>query len=134
MATRVYLVSAAEAAPISPANDSGWTLTSILARTRLRTTTISEAMNSVSFDDSDLTDQNVLFRQAKVTFRDGVSGTSFVPTTYIGSGQAPDVNLRLGRSTDWTPTQPVRGIGQRIWLAGEIEAPIMDVKRLRFEG
>ena len=45
----------------------------------------------------------------------------------------PD-NYRLGHGTDWTDDQagPVRGIGQRVFLAGDDAYPIMEIAELSF--
>jgi type VI secretion system protein ImpE len=78
---------------------------------------------------------DLLFRPVRTVFRNGVAGTAFAPTTYHGSCSAADPKLRLARATDWVQEAdgPVRGLGQRIWLADDAEAPILDVRRLSFQ-
>lgn len=62
MATRFYLPSTGAAA-VSPAFSAGWENSSIASRLRCVTTKIASAMTTVSFTDSDATNQDILFRQ-----------------------------------------------------------------------
>jgi type VI secretion system protein ImpE len=61
----------------------------------------------------------------------------YVPTLYAGSQRESDVNLRLGRATDWreTPAEPqpiVRGVGLRMFLVGENERDVLSLGSLQF--
>lgn len=63
MATRFYLPKTASATGISPTADADWEDTSLLARVAMTTTSVSDAMATVSFSDGDDTSKDVLFRQ-----------------------------------------------------------------------
>ncbi len=63
MTTRFLLPGTAASVPITPTADAAWEDTSILARLLMSTTTISDAMATVSFSDSDNTNKDILFRQ-----------------------------------------------------------------------
>ena len=44
--------------------------------------------------------------------------------------------MRLGRMTDWRGGEggPVRGVGQRMFVVGEEDRSIMELKELTFNG
>jgi type VI secretion system protein ImpE len=78
---------------------------------------------------------DLLFRQVRVATKDGTEGVMFAPTLYDGSARSPNPSLRLGRATDWVKRDgaPVRGLGQRMWLAGDSDLAMMDVTRITFQ-
>lgn len=61
-ATRFYLPSTGAAA-ISPTYNAGWENTSIAARLRTSMNKIASAATTVTYDDADATNQDILFRQ-----------------------------------------------------------------------
>jgi len=63
VATRFYLPRNAESTPISPTPSADWENTSILARALATTTKRSLPTSAVTFTDSNVTDQDILFRQ-----------------------------------------------------------------------
>ena len=63
MATRLYHPATALLTSISPTPESVWEDTSILARSRCSTTSIADAMATVSFGDNNAADRDVIFRQ-----------------------------------------------------------------------
>jgi type VI secretion system protein ImpE len=75
--------------------------------------------------------RDLAWRRADVSVAGGPDGTVYLPALYA---QAPATDaLRLGRETTWTDTAPVRGCGQRVFLAGEEALGMMDLTELRFE-
>ena len=52
-----------------------------------------------------------------------------MPALYDAAA-APDDALRLGRATDWSDEAPVRGLGQRTFLAGDRAVPIGGLRSL----
>jgi type VI secretion system protein ImpE len=77
--------------------------------------------------------RDLAWRRADVSVTGGPDGTVYLPALYAGV-QAPATDaLRLGRETAWTDTAPVRGCGQRVFLAGEEGLGMMDLTELRFE-
>ncbi len=59
-----------------------------------------------------------------------------LPLLYPGSASAGEDALRLGRETRWSDagTPPVRGLGQRVLLAGEEAPALADIASLRLSG
>lgn len=78
--------------------------------------------------------RDLLWRSAHMVVRGGPDGIVFVPALYPGSHQAADEQLKLGRGTDWQQAEggPVRGVGQRTFLVGDQDRPIMELKTLTF--
>jgi type VI secretion system protein ImpE len=78
--------------------------------------------------------RDLLWRRAAIEMKDGQEGIVYLPVIY--PFQAPDMPdaLRLGRATDWPEAGagPVRGVGQRVLLAGEEALPITAAGTLRF--
>lgn len=62
MATRFYLPSSAAAA-ISPTEDAAWDVNTTLSRMKCSPTKVGDAMTSFSFDDSNLTNRDVIRAQ-----------------------------------------------------------------------
>jgi hypothetical protein len=62
VATRIYLPSTGSA-DISPAYDAGWEDTTIASRLTAVTSTIASAMATVTFDDANTANRDILFRQ-----------------------------------------------------------------------
>lgn len=80
--------------------------------------------------------RDLLWRAAEMIVRDGPEGEVYLPVLYPGSADcAGDEQLRLGRATDWQGDegQPVTGIGQRMYLIGEDDHPIMTLKNVDFK-
>jgi type VI secretion system protein ImpE len=78
--------------------------------------------------------RDLLWRQAEMTVEDGPYGDVYLPALYFGSSQEQDDQLRLGRGTDWTggDGEPMRGRGQRMFLAGDDATPIMQLTTIEF--
>lgn len=78
--------------------------------------------------------RDLAWRRATMTVRDGPDGEVYLPALYDCDGPEVADELRLGRATDWIGAEgePVRGIGQRIFLIGEEAHGIMDLATLRF--
>jgi type VI secretion system protein ImpE len=78
--------------------------------------------------------RDLAWRRATISVNDGPDGEVYMPAIY-DSGQ-PDLadDYRLGHTTDWIGDEPgpVRGIGQRVFLAGDDAHPIMQIAELRF--
>jgi type VI secretion system protein ImpE len=79
--------------------------------------------------------RDLIWRRCSMSVAEGPDGDVYVPVIYAGGDPATDL-LRLGRETDWTDADagPVRGIGQRVLLAGDEDVAIMDLGTLRFAG
>jgi type VI secretion system protein ImpE len=78
--------------------------------------------------------RDLAWRRATISVTGGPDGEVYVPVIY--DSLQPDIadDYRLGHATDWTDEEsgPVRGIGQRVFLAGDDAHAIMEVGELRF--
>ena len=70
-----------------------------------------------------------------MTVHDGPDGEVYLPALYAGSCDHSDAQLRLGRSTSWESAEDqfVEGRGQRMFLVGTQDIPIMQMTSLAFE-
>jgi type VI secretion system protein ImpE len=80
--------------------------------------------------------RDLLWRRARLSVRSGPDGEIFIPVLYPTIPADADDGVRLGHITRWTEPAcgPVRGIGQRLFLAGERDLAITDIGTLRFPG
>ncbi len=76
--------------------------------------------------------REILWRPAHMVVRGGPDGEVFLPALYAGSHTQSDDQARLGRFTDWTGGEgsPVRGIGQRVFLCGEEDVSMLELKEI----
>ncbi|MCC6126403.1 MAG: SciE type virulence protein [Pirellulales bacterium] len=80
--------------------------------------------------------RDLLWRRAHAVVRGGPDGEVFFPTLYGGTFAETDDRFRLGRLTDWRGGDgaPMRGVGQRMFVVGDEDRTIMELKELTFEG
>lgn len=76
--------------------------------------------------------RDLVWRRAHVEVADGPDGDVYLPVLYDNDRAPASDALRLGRATDWIGTAPVRGSGQRVFLAGDEGFGIMDLTELQF--
>ena len=76
--------------------------------------------------------RDLFWRRCTMIVRDGPDGDVYVPALYDTASPEND-SIRLGRSTEWTDSAPVRGRGQRIFLIGEEGIPMQQMTTLDFE-
>ncbi len=77
--------------------------------------------------------RDLAWRRCTMSVRSGPDGDVYIPAIYFG-GDDSDETHRLGRATSWTEEKGlVRGIGQRIFLAGEDDLAIMQLKDVTFQ-
>ena len=76
--------------------------------------------------------RDLLWRRAHAVVRGGPDGEVFFPALYGGTCAESDNLLRLGRMTDWRGGEPKCGIGQRMFVVGEDDRTIMELKELTF--
>jgi type VI secretion system protein ImpE len=79
--------------------------------------------------------RDLLWRRVRMMVRDGPDGEVFLPVLYAGSETDADPRVRLGRYSDWRGGDgaPVRGVGQRTFLAGEQDMSILEIESLTFQ-
>lgn len=77
--------------------------------------------------------RDLAWRRCSMSVTDGPDGDVYVPVTYGSEDAALDDSFRLGRATDWREEHAgegavlVRGVGQRVFLAGEEARNIMEI-------
>jgi type VI secretion system protein ImpE len=78
--------------------------------------------------------RDLLWRPARLEIRDGSAGDVYLPAVYVANGGDIDDALRLARRTEWLEQEgaPVRGVGQRVFLAGDDDIPIHELGRVEF--
>jgi type VI secretion system protein ImpE len=93
-----------------------------------------ERVESVEFHPFE-TPRDLLWRRAHMVCRGGPDGEVFLPVLYAGSAAETDDRIRLGRATEWRGDEatPVRGFGQRIFLVGSDDRPILEMKELSID-
>ena len=79
--------------------------------------------------------RDLLWRQVSMTVCGGPDGEVFLPVVYAGSHDDDDEDIRLGRATDWhgDEGQMVRGVGQRMFMVGEVARTIMEIDSITFD-
>ena len=79
--------------------------------------------------------KDLLWRRCNMKVIEGPEGEVFVPALYAGTHLSTDDQLRLGRGTDWITADnaPVRGVGQRMFLAGNQDVSIMELTEISFD-
>ncbi len=77
---------------------------------------------------------DLLWISASVTTWSGLSLNGMLPVLYPFSWQHADAQVRMGRMTDWAPQADglVRGAGQQLFLFGEQDLPLLEVREVRF--
>lgn len=79
--------------------------------------------------------RDLIWTRVHMVVREGPDGEVYLPILYAASSAEEDDQIRLGRATDWQGDEgePVRGLGQRTFLIGEEDRPILSVKEIQFE-
>lgn len=78
--------------------------------------------------------KDLVWRRCNLKVTDGPEGEVYLPALYPQPPANADAQLLLGRGTEWIENGdgPVRGVGQRIYLAGEQDLPILQIQELTF--
>lgn len=78
--------------------------------------------------------RDLAWRRCSMSVTGGPDGDVYVPAIYFADGETDEAH-RLGRETSWSEDGdgPVRGIGQRVFLVGEDDIGIMDLKMVEFD-
>jgi type VI secretion system protein ImpE len=80
------------------------------------------------------TPRDLLWRSARLEM-EGSAGNVFLPVLYPMSHESADDQVKLGRMTDWKAPEggPVQGVGLHMYLAGDDDVSILDIKELALE-
>jgi type VI secretion system protein ImpE len=78
--------------------------------------------------------RDLAWRRASVAVVNGPDGEVYLPATYEAENRDVADDLRLGRATNWIGPEdgPVRGVGQRVYLVGDVAVSIMELTTLSF--
>ncbi|MCR9293539.1 MAG: SciE type virulence protein [bacterium] len=78
--------------------------------------------------------RDLFWRQCRLKVESGPDGVVYVPAIYAHTDLQLDSPQRLGHATEWIgdDTGPILGKGQRIFLLGENEFPIMELDHVTF--
>jgi type VI secretion system protein ImpE len=79
--------------------------------------------------------RDLLWMPANLAMVDGATGPVFLPALYLGSHSHGLETVKLGRERDWMPVAPeassfLRGFGPRVFLVGEDESNLTDIREL----
>lgn len=79
--------------------------------------------------------RDLLWAPARVSLITGAQHRGYVPVLYCDSHRHADNQVKLGRMTDWLTDDAgaVRGVGQRMFLAGDEAHPILATRHIEFE-
>lgn len=87
-----------------------------------------ERVDSVEFHPA-RRPRDLFWRRCTMDVRNGPDGDVYMPALYETTATLDDA-FRLGRATGWSDDAPVRGLGQRIFLAGDEAVPIGQLQSL----
>ncbi|MCA9197995.1 MAG: hypothetical protein KDA87_10670 [Planctomycetales bacterium] len=78
---------------------------------------------------------DLIWRSITVSVANGPDGEVYMPAIYPQTHVSGDNQLMLGRGTDWTDgdASPVRGIGLRMFLAGDQDVSVMNCQEIHFD-
>jgi len=78
--------------------------------------------------------RDLIWRRCSMAVTDGPDGDVYIPAIYVSDPEHTTDAQRLGRETSWTEegAGPIRGFGQRTFLAGDEALGIMDLTTLEF--
>jgi type VI secretion system protein ImpE len=77
---------------------------------------------------------DTIWLKATVTTWEGLTANCFLPATYPGSAKNENELIRLGRLTEWDEIGAgiARGQGQHIYIAGEKDLALLDIREIIF--
>ena len=79
--------------------------------------------------------RDLLWIPARLELVTGAQYRGYVPVLYEGSHRPANAQVKLGRQTEWLASSeggPVRGAGQRTFLAGDEAYGVLDIRRVEF--
>lgn len=94
----------------------------------------TERVETVTFEKPKRA-RDLYWRRVTMSVRGGPDGVVYLPAIYGEGEPALSDELRLGRATDWVDRADglVRGLGQRMFLAGQDLISVMDMAELTFD-
>jgi type VI secretion system protein ImpE len=94
----------------------------------------TERVESISFEKPKRA-RDLYWRRVNMSVRGGPDGVVYVPAIYGDDEAGIADDLKLGRATDWVEGSDglVRGVGQRMFLAGQDLVSTMDISEITFD-
>jgi len=76
---------------------------------------------------------DLIWRRVEIAIREGLDGEVYMPAIYAAK-EGSEESALVGRSTEWIGGggTPTRGVGQRSFLVGEEDMPIMQLAAIEF--
>jgi len=74
-----------------------------------------------------------LWRQAQLEVENGPTGEVYIPVLYAPAPDIENPDAMLGRSTEWSQDEPIRGVGHRTFLVGDDVCALHELSALTFE-
>ncbi len=76
--------------------------------------------------------RDLIWFPVKLSVKDGPAGDAFLPARYPLTAEGDDDALKLARATNWRQDEggPVRGVGLRLFLAGDDAVPLTELREL----
>lgn len=80
--------------------------------------------------------RDLVWLPIRLLLRDDSQRSGYTPTRYVGSATHENEQIQLARMTDWLEEGdgPVRGMGQRLFLAGDDALPVLEARSLQIQG
>jgi type VI secretion system protein ImpE len=77
---------------------------------------------------------DLLWVPARIAVKEGLAVGCYLPVLYPDSCRSDDDRVRLGRITDWRELGSglCQGIGQHVFLAGNEEKPLLEIREILF--
>lgn len=75
--------------------------------------------------------RDLIWTPARLVLSDGEQRRAYLPALYPGTDAATSDDVKLGRLTDWivpVADGPVRGVGQHLFVAGDSDFGLLDVR------
>ena len=79
--------------------------------------------------------RDLIWFPARLQLRSGPAGDVVLPALYPGSHEHADVQVKLGRATDWKAAEggPTLGAGLRTFLVGDDAVSLLEWRQLQFQ-
>jgi type VI secretion system protein ImpE len=79
--------------------------------------------------------RDLIWSPVRIGLDDSSQRRGYLPNRYVGSAAHPDEQIKLGRMTDWLEDESgtVRGVGQRLFLAGDECLPVLEARAVQMQ-
>jgi type VI secretion system protein ImpE len=79
--------------------------------------------------------RDLIWAQVRIVALDGTIGEVYMPALYSGSSKSENVQVRLGRMTDWVDMggDVYRAVGLRLFLVDDVDQPVFAATTVEFD-